>query len=219
MLTPTNAAPPPAAPKYQTLKTDVSLGKGQGLRFAKGKGYYAGAAVPTRPATPVATDPLAPLTGAEIANQIAGYTAKMPAPLTDAQIRARAQGMIDPVVAGLTKSATAQGRAASGAISGYANSLANSLASYGDSAKSIYGEAQQGQAAADAAESGAIRGTGTELASQLAGKLAGLGGPAGLDAATSGVVSANGAGGANATLGTGSAALAQLLARGTAAQG
>ena len=92
------------------------------------------------------------------------------------------------------------------------------MASYGDSAKSIYGAAEQGQAAADAAESGAIRGNGTELASQLAGKLAGLGGPAGLDAATSGVVSANGAGGANATLGTGSAALAQLLARGTAAQ-
>ena len=71
------------------------LSHGQGLPAG-----YGGAPKAPRPlAANPAADPLAPLTGAEIANQIAGYTAKLPAPLTDQQIRARAQGMIDPVVA------------------------------------------------------------------------------------------------------------------------
>lgn len=196
---------------YQTEKFTPAAGRT--LAFKPGRGYYSkpgqsrGATAPT--------DPLAPLSGAQIANQIAGYTAGLPKPLTDQQIQQRAQQTIDPLIASLTSQAQARGKAAAGAISGYADSIAGKLGQYGDSAAKIYGGAEQSQAASDAALSGALKTGGNGLADALSAKLGAIGGD------TGGLVDATrqaGVGGGNALLANGSASLANLLSRGTAAQ-
>lgn len=158
------------------------------------------------------------LTPAQVANRIAGYTAGLPKPLTDQQISARAQALLDPLVKQTTDRINASTKAGAGAISGYASKYADALAGYGDSAKAIYGGAEQSQAAADAAESGALRTGGSQLADQLAGKIGQISSAPNVMQAGTAPVVGNAAGAANATLGSGSAALSALIAQGAAAQ-
>lgn len=203
-----------AAPTYSTLKANVKLGQGQKLGFTTGKGYYARGAAP---AQKPADDSFSPLSSAAITNQIAGYTAGLPRPLNDQQIRGRAQQTIDPLIAALTSRAQAQGKAAAGAIGGYANSEANALGAGAADQAGIYGNAEKSQAATDAALSSALRGGGSDLANSLASQLNAFG--AG-DQAKQDFVNPQagiGDGAANALLGTGSASLAQLIANGASA--
>lgn len=157
-----------------------------------------------------APNPLAPLTGAQISNIIAGYTKSYPAPLTDAQIAAQANHALSPVVSALTAQSQKTEQSGAGAISGYAKQLATDESGYAGNAASIYGDAEQKQAAADAAESSALTGGGTALASALSSRLAGLGAPGAVSGAAN-AVSGFGVGAGGATLGTGSAQLGNLI--------
>jgi hypothetical protein len=210
-----------AAPKFFTTKAQAAphLGAGQTLGFTRGRGYYART-------TPVRTPPvggagggmgggLQPLSGAQIANEIAGYTNQLPAPLTDQQIQQKAQSLISPIVQAITGQITAGEKAGAGAISGYANELAHNLAGLQPQIAGIYSQGEQAQAAANAAESGAIRQGGNQLAGQLSGEIAKLDGPAGLADATVTPMQQAASGGAAAMLGTGSSFLDKLIAEGT----
>lgn len=160
----------------------------------------------------MAANPLAPLTAAQITNQIAGYTSRLPQPQSDQQIRLRAQGLLDPVVKSITDRSTAATKAAAGATAGYASKLADSLGSYDTSAHSIYGNAEQQQANSNNVQQSALRGGGQQLADALTSQMNSFG--AGPDAVKSlgAAPAATGAGAANALLGSGSAALDQLIA-------
>lgn len=127
-------------------------------------------------------------------------------------IQRQAQGMLNPVIAALTKAANNRARLAEKAISGYTNSYANQLGQI--NAGAPYGAAESGQAAVDAALQQSLSGAGGDLASQLAARLAALQGSSGAAAVGQQAQDLASRGNANATtqVASGSSSLAQLLA-------
>ena len=203
-----------AATRFFTLKSQVPLPAGGSLGFKTSRGFYA------RPAASPTGAPggLQPMTPAQIANTIAGYTNSLPAPQTPGQIQQTAQSEISPIIQNLTDTISRQTRAGEGAISGYSSNLAQQLAAELGNVESTYGDAAQALAASNAAQAEGIKGTGNDLASGLAGKLAQIqAGPA-ASAVALGPVTEGATGAANAAYGHGSAALDQLLSD-AAAQG
>lgn len=205
-----------AAPQFQTLKQNVKLGTGQALGFTRGRGYYART-------TPVATAPpasssqggLQPLTGAQIANEIAGYVNNLPAPLTDAQIQQKASDLMSPIVAAISSQITGAEQTGAHAISGYSQQLAHNLAGLQPQIAGVYSNAEQQQAATDAAESSAVNGGGLQAANSLSSTLAQMQAPSGAQGAVATPLATSGSGAAAAMLGTGSAFLDKLIAEGT----
>lgn len=128
------------------------------------------------------------------------------------QIRADVNAQINPLLQEIIRSSTARTKAGMGAIQGYAGQLAKDLGGYADSARGIYGGAQQAQAATDASVRGALMGQGNDLQGELAGKLAQIGGTAPPAAAQTGLDAGN------AAYVSGSADLTRLIGQGAAAQ-
>lgn len=128
-----------------------------------------------------------------------------------------AQSEIDPIIAAITGAATQKAAAAEAAIKGYTDSYAHQLS--GMDAGAPYQGAEQQQAAVDAALRGSLAGGGTDLASQLASRLAALQGSSG--AAALGqegqALAGQGAAAGNTELAQGSAALENLIGRHAAA--
>lgn len=129
-----------------------------------------------------------------------------------AGVRSQVNAQINPIIQEIIRSSTAQTKAGMGAIRGYSNQLAQDLGGYQASAKDIYGGAQQSQAALDASIRGALTGQGNELQSDLAGKLAQIGGTAEPQAAQTGLAAGN------AEYVSGSADLSRLINQGASAQ-
>lgn len=203
-----------AAPQFQTLKANVKLGTGQALGFTRGRGYYA-RPVATAPPASSSQGGLQPLTGAQIANEIAGYVNQLPAPLTDQQIQQKASDLMSPIVAAISSQITGAEQTGAHAISGYSQQLAQNLAGLQPQIAGVYSNAEQQQAAADAAESSAVNGGGLQAANQLSSTLAQMQAPSGAQAAVAAPLATSGSGAAAAMLGTGSAFLDKLIAEGT----
>src|SRR4051812_636337 len=102
-------------------------------------------------ARPRPANPFALLTPAQIQQQVAARTGGLPPVLTEAQLAARAQGQVDPLIAAISSRINARAQAGAGAISGYTHQLASDLGQYAPQAANIYGQAQQAQAGSDAA--------------------------------------------------------------------
>lgn len=190
---------------YHTYKSDIP--DTMTLGFKKGKGYFG------RPALPAASgsDPFAALSPRDITsavNQFGGST------LNDNQIQSTARGMIDPLIAAITKSATDRAGASSAAIKGITDSYAGELGKidWGAPYQSAIGQ----QAAVDDALNQTLTGAGSDLASQLKARLASYGGDPAVSEAASGLASRGAAAGAT-EVARGSNALSSLIASAAAA--
>lgn len=155
-----------------------------------------------------------PLDPYKVIDQAVG---RLGTPQTDAQIQASAQGQLSPIIAALTAQLQRQQEAGGAAIQGYTNSLAQSLAPFAQSAGNIYSGAEQAQAALDAALAQRLSGGGSDQAQQLGARLASINAPGATNAAVEGATN-TAAGAGNASYARGSASLADLIARGAAAQ-
>lgn len=160
-------------------------------------------------------DPMAGYSPGQIAQITGRYTAGLPAPLTDPQIRARAQGEIDPIIARITAAINSRARVAGSAITGYTDSLAKDLGAIDYGAP--YAGAKEQQAAVDASLTQALSGGGTALAGDLKSRLAQIGEP-GVVGQAGDSVAATGAANANTELTRGSSALSNLIAQAAAAE-
>jgi hypothetical protein len=144
------------------------------------------------------------------------------APLTQAQIAAKAKNEVYPAanaqIAALTNELTRTSKAGAGAISGYANQLANDLGGYGASAKQIYGGAQQSQAAVDAALASRLTGQGNQLGDELAAKLAQINAPGAQMSDVAGGARQIGQTSGNTQFALGSNELGRLVGEGAASQ-
>jgi hypothetical protein len=138
-------------------------------------------------------------------------------PLTDEQIQARAQSYLSPLVQSLMASLGQEAQSGTQAIQGYTSSLANALKGYAGQAQQLYSGAEQSQAASDAALAQRLSGGGADQAQALASRLGSINAPGAVNEAVQAQTGiAQGAG--NALYARGSASLADLIARGSAAQ-
>ena len=127
-------------------------------------------------------------------------------------IQRQAQAQLAPVIGAITKQAMRRARLSEKAISGFTNSYANQLGQI--NAASPYQAAIGQQASVDSALQQSLAGAGTDLASQLAARLAALGGSSGQAAVdqTAGGLASRGAANGTTRLASGSSSLSQLLA-------
>lgn len=151
--------------------------------------------------------------------QIQAIVGRMPAPMTPAQIRSQAQGMIDPVVQDITRRVTQQTQGGLQAVGGYANSLASALAqSAPQGVARAYDPAQASMAAASSAFANRLSGEGGRVADDLAQRLAAINAPAAVDPAVA-AVRQQGAASGNALYAHGNASLEHLINSRAAAMG
>lgn len=193
-----------AAPgaKFQTYKGDLNATDGgpklpaNQLGFAAGKGYY------KKPAPTAALPPRKPVVAPA-------------APLT---IQQQAQAILDPVSKSITDAINARVQAQQTAIGGYSKDLAGLMGQYAPASKQIYGEAQAGQAATDAALGQTLTGQGQSGQAELAANLAKISADPATAARINATSGANLAGASGAMAAKGAASLSDLIARGASAQ-
>lgn len=169
---------------------------------------------PLRPTmhAPVPADPLQ-----DPGSYINRSVSRLGTPQTDEQIQSSAMGMLNPLVQQIRGQIQGQAEAGTQAIGGYTSNLAKALSGYQQSAAQIYGGAQQSQAASDAALASRLSGGGEQMAADLSGKLASINAPSAVGQTTA-AIQQTGTGSGNALYANGSAALADLIARGAAEQ-
>lgn len=170
----------------------------QQIAFAAGKGFYARptAAAPVSVRTPVVAPPA-------------------PIPQT---IQQQAQSILDPVSKSITDAINARVQAQQSAITGYSKDLAGLMGQYAPASKAIYGDAQQGQAAVDAATGGVLQGQGQAGQDALGAELAKISADPGTAARLNATAAANTTGATGALAARGSASLSDLISRGASAQ-
>jgi hypothetical protein len=163
-------------------------------------------------APPVSADPFAPIPDAQIQQIIGRYTRGLPVPMTGPQIQTSAQGMIDPIIAAVTKDIQGQASTATGNISANAEALAKALGAIDYGAP--YKGAESDQAAVDAALQQSLSGGGSDLAAGLKAKLAAIDDPT--VAAAGDALASRGTALGTTQLARGSASLSDLIARAAA---
>lgn len=161
------------------------------------------------------TDPFAPTSPNDINSAIGKFTSMYGNPLTDPEISAKAQGMIDPVVAALTSRVNDRARQATEAIKGYSGDLAGELA--GLDLGAPYTQAKTEQAAVDSVLHDSLAGAGgTGVGEDLSSRLAAINDPT-VAAAASGLAD-RGAALGTTELARGSSNLGSLIASAAAAR-
>lgn len=139
--------------------------------------------------------------------------ARLPQPMTSAQIGKQAQGEISPLLAALAGTVNKQAQSAQHAISGYSQDAASKLAGIDYGAP--YRQAESGQAAIDAALQQSLTGAGSSDAAALSQRLGVINDPS--VAAAAGGLASSGAAAGTTALASGSANLGSLLANAAAA--
>jgi hypothetical protein len=199
---PPPTAPTPAGGRFFTFRGQAqkTLKPGQSLRFATGKGYYAGAAVkPIPKPTSTTAAPGNPTTTAP--------------QLTDAQLaQQQVSSIVNPFLSQIQSVYGDQLRQAAQAVTGYNQDAMSKLA--GIDLGAPYRAAASDQNAVTTALLANLKGQGATLQNQLSGVLSGNSDAAPINQALGNAVM----GAAGAGLAKGDAVLSDLLQRGAAAQ-
>lgn len=220
MPTPT-PDPAPKPGKYSTYRKDVKLGRGQSLRFTKGKGYYA-ARTGSAYGRGAGSDYIkgyegtfAPMPRAAIfdyANQLYGR------PTSQAALRGEASrnvnSSLSPLINQINRSFAARAAQGAKAITGYTNAFAGRLGQLDDQMIAQNQQVAQQQAGLDAALADYVRNQGASLSDSLGATFSQMGAPQAEQSADVAAALAQGA--SSAVAGLGASTLSRLLAQGQA---
>lgn len=168
----------------------------------------------TRMVAGAPADPFAPMSSGDINRTVNRFAGMYGTPQSDSQIQTSAQGMVDPIIAAITKSINDRTAQSATNITGNANSLASSLGKIDWNAP--YASAESGQAAVDSELRNALAGGGEAQGADLQARLAGINDPT--VAAAGDALASRGSAIGGTEVANGSANLGALLAQAAAAK-